>query len=106
MSEAPPPRQNVHPIFQLASATPDRLVHLVPDELAEAVPDHPLFSYAKGPKPQDGFVDVSCKAFANGINKASWYLRNLLGPSENFEAVGYMGPSASRNFPLEGHNPN
>jgi hypothetical protein len=93
MSGAPRPRQDVHPIFQLESARPNRLIHLIPDELADAVPDHPLFSYAKGPKSQDGFADVSCNSFANGVSMTSWYLRHLLGPPKDFDTVGYMGPS-------------
>lgn len=63
------------------------------NELAKAVPDHPLFSYPKTAKPQDGFIDVSSRCFANAINRTSWYLENLLGPPQNFDTVAYMGPS-------------
>jgi hypothetical protein len=93
MSQAAPPREDIHPIFQTANASPDRLVHLIPDELARAVPEHPLFAYPKTAKPQDGFVDISCKSFANAVNRVSWYLRYLLGRPKNFETIGYMGPS-------------
>jgi hypothetical protein len=93
MSEAPPPREDIHPVFQLSSATPNRLIHLVPEELAVAVPEHPLFSYPKATQPQDGFIDVSCKDFANAINRAAWYLFELLGPAKSFDTVCYMGPS-------------
>ncbi|PYI03852.1 acetyl-CoA synthetase-like protein [Aspergillus sclerotiicarbonarius CBS 121057] len=98
MSEAPPPRADIPPIFQTSAAKPDRLVHLIPDELAAAVPDHPLFAYARAARPQDGFVDVSCWRFANAVNRASWYLRYLLGPPRDFATVGYMGPSDLRYF--------
>ena len=67
---------------------------MIPDELAEAVPNHPLFAYPKTARPQDGFVDISCKAFADAVNRASWYLRYLLGSPKDFETIGYMGPSA------------
>lgn len=93
MSQAPLSRQDVPEIFNPSLASGSRLIHLVPDELAKAVPDHVLFSYPKTAKPRDGFVNVSSKQFANAINRTSWYLRNLLGPSTNFETVGYMGPS-------------
>lgn len=93
MSEAPTPRQAVSAVFQSSSATASRLIHLIPDELAKTVPDHPLFSYPKTAKPRDGFVDVSSKCFANAINRTSWYLKSLLGPPQNFDTVGYMGPS-------------
>lgn len=93
MSEAPPPRQDVPAVFQSSSATASRLIHLIPDELARAVPDHPLFSFPKTAKPQDGFVDVSSRCFANAINRTSWYLKSQLGPPRDFDTVGYMGPS-------------
>ena len=98
MSQPAPFREDIHPIFQTASARPDRLVHLIPDELAQAVPEHPLFAYPKTTKPQDGFVDVSCKSFADAINRVSWYLRYLLGPPKDFETIAYMGPS--ERFPI------
>lgn len=101
MSQVPPTREDVHPIFQTSNARPDRLVHLIPDELAEAVPDHSLFAYAKTARPQDGCVDISCKTFANAVNRASWYLRYLLGRPKSFETIGYMGPSAL--FPISSH---
>lgn len=93
MSQAPAPRWDVPAVFQASSASARRLIHLIPDELAKTVPDHPLFSYPKTSKPQDGFVDVSSKCFANAINRTSWYLFSLLGPPKDFATVGYMGPS-------------
>jgi hypothetical protein len=93
MSEASPPRRAVSAVFQSSSAATGRLIHLIPDDLAKAVPDHPLFSYPKTAKPRDGFVDVSSKRFANAINRTSWWLKSLLGPPQNFDTVGYMGPS-------------
>lgn len=93
MSEATSSRDDILRIFQSSSASPSRLIHLIPDQLAEVVPEHPIFSYPKTAKPQDGFVDVSSKCFANGINRTSWYLASLLGLPKNFETVGYMGPS-------------
>lgn len=93
MSEAPPPRHDIPAIFRPEFASANRLVHLIPDELAKAVPDHPLFSYPKTAKPQDGFIDVSSSCFANAINRTSWYLADLLGTPKNFDTVAYMGSS-------------
>ena len=93
MSEAPPPREDLHEIFWPSSAKPDRLIHLIPDQLAKVVPDHPLFSFPKTTKVQDGFIDVSCKSFANAVNRTSWYLESQLGKPKNFDTVGYMGSS-------------
>lgn len=95
MSETPPLREDLHKIFCPCSARPDRLIHLIPDELAEVVPHHALFSFPKTTKVQDGFIDVSCKSFANAVNRTSWHLESLLGKSKDFDAVGYMGPSMS-----------
>ena len=99
MSQFTPVRQDIHPVFQLQNATPNRLIHLVPDQLAKEVPDHPLFSYPKSTDPRDGFVDVSSKCFANAINRTSWYLLAHLGPPDSFESVGYMGPSTLLHVP-------
>ena len=96
MSEAPPPRDDVPRIFQSSSASANRLIHLIPDELASVVPDHPVFSYPRTAKPQDGFVDISSKRFASGINRTSWYLASFLGTPKKFETVSYMGPSKLR----------
>ena len=93
MSEAPPAREDLHPIFWPSSAAPDRLIHLIPDQLAKVVPDHALFSFPKTTTVQDGFIDVSCKTFANAVNRTSWYLESLLGKPKNFDTVGYMGLS-------------
>ena len=93
MSEAPPPREDLHEIFQPSSASANRLIHMIPDQLAKAVPDHALFSFPKNAKVQDGFIDVSCKSFANAINRTSWYLESQLGKPKNFDTIGYMGSS-------------
>ena len=93
MSQAPPPRDDVPDVFQPSSASPNRLIHLIPDELARAVPDYPLFSYPKTARLQDGFLDISSRRLANAINRTSWYLLSLLGAPHNFETVCYMGSS-------------
>jgi hypothetical protein len=93
MSEASSPRHEIPPIFQLSRAAADRLIHLRPNELKREVPSHVLFSYPKTNNPQDGFIDVSAAAFADGVDRTAWYLRTTLGEPTNFETVSYMGPS-------------
>ncbi|KAK0614921.1 hypothetical protein B0T17DRAFT_540571 [Bombardia bombarda] len=100
MYPPPEPRQDIPAVFQRSAASASRLVHLIPDQLAKEVPDHLLFTYAKTAKPQDGFIDVTAKALANGVNRAAWYLRQLLGPPKNFESIGYMGANDIRYFLL------
>lgn len=93
MSEALALRNDMPAVFRPEAASLSRLVHLIPNELAKAVPDHPLFSYPKSTKLQDGFIDVSSRRFANAINRTSWYLADLLGPPNDFDTVAYMGTS-------------
>ena len=94
MSQASGVRHDILPPFRLETAVPDRLVHLIPDELAEQVPEHSIFAFPKTGTPQDGFVEVSAKCFANAINRTSWYLETLLGKDpQGFPSVGYMGSS-------------
>ena len=93
MSQAAAPRDDIPDVFQASRASPNRLVHLIPDQLAQQVPEHVLFAFAKTPRPKDGFIDVTARQFAAAVNRASWFLRELLGPAREFETVGYMGPS-------------
>lgn len=95
MSQATPSSSDIPPVFRFETAVPDRLVSLIPDELAQNVPEHPLFAYPKTTRPQDGFIEVTAKCFANAINRTSWYLEALLGKAipGAFPSVGYMGSS-------------
>ena len=89
----------IPPVFQRDQASCHRLVHLIPDELAEAVPDHPLFSFPRSTSPRDGFIDITARCFANAINKGSWYLSEKIGKPNNFESIGYYGPSKKKRAP-------
>ncbi|TAQ86889.1 hypothetical protein B7494_g4804 [Chlorociboria aeruginascens] len=101
MSQVSTPRKDIPSVFGVEAAVPDRLVHLIPDELARKVPEHPLFAFPKTDLPQDGFVEVNAKCFANAINRTSWYLESLLGKAPaGFPSVGYMGSSDLRYFLL------
>ncbi|KAI3318574.1 acetyl-CoA synthetase-like protein [Xylariaceae sp. AK1471] len=96
MSQFRPSRSDIHSVFQLAHASPSRLIHLIPDELAEAVPEHPLFAFSKTEHPQDGFTGVSSRCFANAINRAAWWLVEKIGQPSNFETVAYIGSNDIR----------
>lgn len=95
MSQVAPQRGDVPGVFQASRASATRLVHLIPDQLADEVPEHVLFAFAKTPRPDDGFVEVTARQFAAAVNRASWFLQDVLGPASGFETVGYMGPSKS-----------
>ncbi|KAL7626082.1 hypothetical protein AAE478_002852 [Parahypoxylon ruwenzoriense] len=105
MSQALPPRDDVHEVFRAASMAPDRLIHLIPDELAAKIPNHILFSYPRTESVRDGFVDISTKCFANAVNRTSWYLESLLGKAQSFESIGYIGANGHLNV-LKGANCN
>lgn len=92
MSQLHNDRDDIQEPFKTCHATPNRLVHLIPDELARSVPDHPLFEYAKTENIHDGFRTVTAKCLANAINRTAWYLEDLLGRAHDFPTVGYMGP--------------
>ncbi|KAK6085784.1 Iterative polyketide synthase CazM 8 [Seiridium cupressi] len=99
MSQARAAREDIPAVFRLEKAVPDRLVHLIPDELARKVPDHPLFAYPRTEAPENGFVEISAKSFANAINRASWYLASVLGKApDGFPTIAYMGSSDLRYF--------
>ncbi|KAI0004732.1 putative NRPS-like enzyme [Xylariaceae sp. FL0662B] len=101
MSQFAVTRKDIPEVFQTTAAVPDRLVHLIPDELAKKVPAHPLFTFPRSNKLQDGFLNVSAKSFANAINRTSWFLESILDkPCERFPTVGYMGSSDIRYFLL------
>ncbi|KAI0451243.1 acetyl-CoA synthetase-like protein [Xylaria acuta] len=96
MSQLHSSRNNIHSIFQLAHASPRRLIHLIPDELAEAVPEHPLFSFSKTEHPRDGFTDVSARCFANAINRVAWWIGESIGQPSDYETVAYIGANDIR----------
>ncbi|KAF7916863.1 hypothetical protein BELL_0163g00100 [Botrytis elliptica] len=100
MSQQGTLRSDVPAAFAAANSNPARLVHLIPDELARSVPDHSIFAYPKTDMPQDGFVEVSARSFANAINRTAWYLESILGkaPAGEFPAVAYQGHSDIRYF--------
>ncbi|KAI9647265.1 hypothetical protein NHQ30_003648 [Ciborinia camelliae] len=73
-----------------------RLSPTLVDEEAVNNPDRIIYSFAKTAKLADGFLDVSIKHLANSINRAAWWIENLLGKGENFPSVGYIGPGDLR----------
>jgi acyl-CoA synthetase (AMP-forming)/AMP-acid ligase II len=69
----------------------------VVDRLAETSPDAPYALYPNAPNTYDhGYRTVTYKEFANAINGLAGWLKENLGPSENFDVVAYMGPNDVR----------
>lgn len=98
MSELEALWANIPSPFLQSKAVTNRLVHLIPDQLAREVPAHILFAFPRSEDPRDGFVDVTASAFANAINRTSWYLESILGKAHDgaFPTVAYMGSSEYR----------
>ena len=84
---------DIPPPFKQSERSGRRLVHLIPDELAQSVPDHVLFSYPKPSEPKDEFVDISARCFSRAINQIAWWMKESLGPPQDFDTVAYVGPS-------------
>lgn len=79
----------------LVSATPpygQRLIPVEIDRQAKETPDRLLFSVPISNKFEDGFTHITVAAYANAINRASWWIESTLGKSKTFDAVGYLGP--------------
>jgi acyl-CoA synthetase (AMP-forming)/AMP-acid ligase II len=69
----------------------------VVDRLAETSPDAPYALYPNAPNTYDhGYCTVTYREFANAINGLAGWLKENLGPSENFDVVAYMGPNDVR----------
>jgi len=64
---------------------------VVIDEAAEKNPDHILYTIPLTSNPLDGFREISYRTYANAINRAAWWLKSILGISDCFETIGYMG---------------
>ena len=78
--------------FSVSKLTGRRLAISVCDELADITPEHILFSLARSSDPRDGFIDVSCRTFANGVNRSAEWVKAQFGTPQRCEAVAYLGP--------------
>ncbi|KAI0100582.1 hypothetical protein GGR51DRAFT_352559 [Nemania sp. FL0031] len=69
-----------------------RMLPALVDEIADSDPNRILYSIAKTSDPSDGFLDISASAFSRAVNRCAWYLKEHLGPSDDFPVVTYIGP--------------
>lgn len=75
----------------------NELLPNVVDNLAKASPDAPYALYPNAPTTYDhGYRTITYKDFGNAIDGLAWWLKENLGPSENFDVVAYMGPNDVR----------
>ena len=69
-----------------------RLLTNLIEEIASTTPQR-IFVSVQGPDPSTtAFEDITYHAFANAINKCSWWLENKLRGSVCTRTVAYIGP--------------
>lgn len=71
-----------------------RLIPRILDEISVSEPDRIVYSIAKSADISQGFTEVSARKFANAVNKTARWLQELLGISDSFQTIGYIGPRA------------
>ncbi|EWY82991.1 hypothetical protein FOYG_15071 [Fusarium oxysporum NRRL 32931] len=77
-----------------------RLIPCILDEMSRDEPDRVIYSIAKSADISKGFTEVTARKFANAVNKTAWWLESLVGKSESFQTIGYIGPHDIRYFLL------
>jgi acyl-CoA synthetase (AMP-forming)/AMP-acid ligase II len=73
-----------------------RLVPSVVDSLSHDEPDFPVYSIPCKGQVQNGYIDVSARQLARAVDRTAWWLQGLIGRSEAFETVSYLGPQDIR----------
>lgn len=86
---------------QSASGTiPRRMGDLVPNIVDQRASDEPDMLYAEYPVSSlsydEGYRRITYRDFANAVNGISWWLHDVLGPGQGFEALAYIGPNDLR----------
>jgi hypothetical protein len=78
-----------------------RLLPVLIDSLAITDPDRPFASIPRSDsRIEDGFQDISSRAFARAVNRAAWWLAESLGEAgPGFPTVTYIGPHDLR-YPI------
>ncbi|KAF5989805.1 nonribosomal peptide synthetase MxcG [Fusarium bulbicola] len=69
-----------------------RLIPRVLDDMSRDEPDRVIYSIAKSADISKGFTEITAREFANAVNKTAWWLEGLVGKSESFQTIGYIGP--------------
>ena len=86
----------MHATYNMSNKMQDTLVSLV-DEKARVSPEA---IYAEIPNStttvDEGYTKITYQTFANVINRATWWLEENLGRSDNFETLAYIGPNDLR----------
>ncbi|KAL9046301.1 MAG: hypothetical protein Q9214_000832 [Letrouitia sp. 1 TL-2023] len=73
-----------------------RLIPVLVDERARNGWQQPFTSIPRSSDPNDGFVDISYRQFANAVNRCAWWMQRNLVRSQPSVTVAYTGPSDIR----------
>ena len=73
-----------------------RLLPQVVDELATTNPGRVYATYQRSSDISEGFRDVTMGELASAVNKAAFWLMEVVGRSTTFETIAYVGPSDLR----------
>ena len=69
----------------------ERLLPQVLDRYARSDPKRVYASYALSSDLSQGFRDVTMEEMACAVDSFAWWIRGILGESDHFETVAYMG---------------
>ncbi|RGP62903.1 acetyl- synthetase [Fusarium sporotrichioides] len=75
---------------------------LIPQLISERAEQEPTKIFASIPisnKPESGFTDVSYSTLAKAVDRASWWLYEIMAHSRSQEVLAYMGPNDLR-YPI------
>ncbi|KIL84125.1 hypothetical protein FAVG1_12702 [Fusarium avenaceum] len=76
-----------------------RLIPQLISERAEREPSKVFASIPISNKPEFGFTDVSYATMAKAVDRASWWLYEIMARSRSQEVLAYMGPNDLR-YPI------
>ncbi|RBQ78881.1 hypothetical protein FVER14953_21390 [Fusarium verticillioides] len=68
-----------------------RLIPRILDDMSRDEPDRVIYSIAKSADISEGFDEITARDFADAVNKTAWWLEGLVGKSESFQTIGYIG---------------
>ena len=73
-----------------------RLLPALVDEIATIDPERTFVHIPRSTRAQDGFQDISYRAFARAVDNCSWWIEQNLGRARGFPTIAYMGPQDIR----------
>ena len=81
-----------------SSTTPfgSRLLPQVVDGLAKTDPQRIYATYQCSSDISEGFRNVTMRELASAVNKAAFWIKDVIGCSTTFETIAYVGPSDLR----------